>query len=313
MAIIGKNTAALEAKFGARGAQAADIAWNLVAGETANAMVKKLTPDKAKAAIEFGVSSLQGQAVHFLASSDKGKCIANYLASVQIAANAAMHNLLKYIHDTKHFSEALVYYNYFSEPLQTIYEAVLSQQVDDMLSEVAAVLARDAKVKSGEFIVDGDGSEADGIVKVHAYGRTLFAHIKVITNNKTFLTTYRFEKWVTPDMEPMVVKMEPKDFDPAQFINHMPDPQREPGERIVLVDGWGGDRVMLIGVEDQGIFWKNYGVLTFKRWAEDSRDDKVLRSRGAMQIGGLERVDLKDIKDVKAPSTTIQDLMAPVS
>jgi hypothetical protein len=57
---------------------------------------------------------------------------------------------------------------------------------------------------------------------------------------------------------------------------------------------------MLISIEDQGIFWKDYGVRTFKQWAETEEDEKAFRSRAQLQIGGLDKVDIKSIKAVPA-------------
>ncbi len=232
----------------------------------------------------------------FVASSNKGACVANYLDAMLKSANDAMHNLTNFIRTTATYSEALAYYNYFSRPLQAIYEATLSQQSDDMLSEIADALAAGGGPSS---LLIG---EQHKIVRLQAYGRPRFAHIKVTSDIKTAITAYYFEKWVTPDMEAMAAKLATEDFDPADFSNRMPDPQREPGEQIVLVDGWGRERAMLIDVEDDGIFWKEYGALKFKQWPETDEEEKVFRARGDMQIGGLEKVELKNIKEVKAPA-----------
>jgi len=300
MEALANNAGKLEAKFGAKGAQAANKTFDFVAGDAVTALAKKFDAAKAKSALDAGVGALKGKAIKFAASSDKGTCVANYLDAMLKSANDAMHNLTDVIQTTKSYSEALAFYNYFSKPLQAIYEAVVGQQADDMLTEVADVLAKNAATGLSSMV--GSIGKEDDIVKVEAYGRTLFAHIKKYMKPDAISYSYDFVKWVTPDMEPMAMKLAKEELSPNEFEDHLPDPQREPGERVVLVDGWGRERVVLIEVEDQGILnWKKYGVRVFKRWAESDEDDKALRSRGAMQIGGLEKLAVSDIKDVKAP------------
>ena len=299
MAAIVNNAEALEAKFGAKGAQAANKAFDLVASDAVSNMAKKFDAAKATSALNAGVDLLKGQAVKFAASSDRTECVTNYLDAMLKLANDAMHNLTDYIQTTQSYSEALAFYNYFSKPLQGIYEAVLGQQADDMLSEVADVMAKNAK--SGISAAMSIGKE-DDIVKVQAYGRMRFAHIRRFMKPDSITDSYDFVKWVTPDMEPMAVKLATEELDSSSFENHLPDPQREPGERIVLVDGWGRERLMLVDIDDEGIYWKDYGVLTFKKWPQNEEEEKAFRSRGAMQNGGIDRVDLKTIKSVKAPT-----------
>ena len=52
---------------------------------------------------------------------------------------------------------------------------------------------------------------------------------------------------------------------------------------------------MLIDTEDTGWFTRTrkYGVRVFKRWADD---EKAPRSRGALQIGGIDKVAIGTIK-----------------
>jgi hypothetical protein len=299
MEALVNNAGRLEAKFGKLGAGAANKTFDFVASDAVGRLAAVFDPGKAKAALGLGISSLQGKTVSFLAGPDPGTCVANYLDAIGKAANDAMHNLTDLILKTQCYSEALAYYNFFSKPLQGIYEAVLGQQAQDMLTEVADVIATNAET-GVTGAVDKVLSQ-DEVGKFNAYGRPLFAHLKRYAKPDDTADYYEFLKWVTPDMEPLAAKVA-KDIDTAYITNRIPPPDREPGERVILVDGWGKERVMLIEVEDQGIFWKEYGVPTFKRWAEPGEDDKALRSRAAMQHGGLEKLDLAQVKKVQAPT-----------
>jgi hypothetical protein len=300
---IVNNAGALEAKFGAKGAQVANKSFDVIASEAITKMANKFDSSKAASALNAGVDLLKGQMVKFAASSDAAKCVGNFLDAVLKQANDSMHNLTDYIQTTSSYSEAIAYYNYFSKPLQGIYEAVLAQQADDMLKEVADVIADRAKTGLSSILPK---ERTDEIVKIQAYGRTLFAHVthEAKTMGQKGVSPkdpYYFVKWVTPDMEPMAEKLMTKEISPKDIEGHIPDPQREPGERVVLVDGWGRERLLLIQIEDQGIYWKDYGVRTFKKWAEGDEEAKAFRSRGALQIGGIEKIDLSTVKGLKEP------------
>jgi hypothetical protein len=302
METLANNAGAIEARFAAKGAAAVNKTFDFVAGDAVTKLAAKFDAAKAKGALDAGVGALRGKAIQFAASSDKGTCVANYLDAMLKSANDAMHNLTDVILTTKSYSEALAFYTFFSKPLQAIYEAVLGQQADDMLSEVAGALAETAGGTASKVAgVLGVGKTQE-IVKINAYGRLLFCHIETYAKADAISDTYDFVKWVTPDMEPMAEKLAKRTIQTSDISNHIPDPQREPGERVVLVDGWGKERVVLIGIEDQGIYWKDYGVRTFKRWAESAEDDKALRSRAAMQIGGLDKVEVGSIQGIKPPA-----------
>jgi len=296
---IANNAGKLEAQFGAKGAQAANKAFDVVAGEAVTNMVKKFDKDKAKAALEAGIGALKDKTIKFAASSDRGQCVANYLDAMLKAANDSMHNLTNVIQTAKSYSAAIAFYNLFSKPLQGIYEAVLTQEADDMLSEIADALARLSK--SGDpTAADGCIGKRDIVAKVEWKGRKLFAHAQRYDKPDSIDSSYDFVKWVTPDMEVMAASMAKMEVSVNEFENHVPDPEREPGERIVRVNDGSRDRLMLISIEDQGIFWKDYGVRTFKQWAETEEDEKAFRSRAQLQIGGLDKVDIKSIKAVPA-------------
>ena len=72
---------------------------------------------------------------------------------------------------------------------------------------------------------------------------------------------------------------------------HIPDPLLEPGERVVRVPDGGKDRLMLITVEDKhGWFSTDYGVCTFKQWAETIDEERAFASRAALQNGGANKM-----------------------
>jgi hypothetical protein len=296
---ITSNAGYLQAKFGAKGAKLANKAIQAVASEALIRMAEKFTAKKAEAALNAGVALMKGKTVTFAASTDKFVTTANYLDAMLKAANDSMHNLLDRIRATRTYDEALAYYTLFSKPLQAVYEAMLLQQADDMLTEVAGALTNPPKTDRNIF--DPRSDTGDAIYRVKAYGRTLFAHIVVFVTPDQLSDSYKFIKWVTPDMEPLAAKVCRGELSPNEIGGHLPDPQREPGERIVMVEGFGRNRLLLIGIEDQGLFWKDYGVRMFKRWPADEEEEKAFASRGSIQIGGIDKVDLKSIKNVKPP------------
>ena len=116
--------------------------------------------------------------------------------------------------------------------------------------------------------------------------------------------SYEFVKWVTPDMEPMAVKLAKEVAAPNAFENHLPDPLREPGEREVLVDGWGRERVMLIQVEIRASSGRITASASSRNGRIATRTTRPCVPAGAMQIGGgLEKLPVSSIKDVKPPAS----------
>ena len=299
---IADNATSLESKFGARGAEIANKSFDLITDKALSSLAEKFDAGKAKKALEAGVDKLKDKSIKFAASSDKGKCIEAYLDAVGQSANNSMHNLTDVMLTTKTYSEALAYYKLFHTPMQSIYETLLAQQVDDMLSEIKEPLAQHGEEATISATEGGTTTGLDEIVKVDLYGRKRLAHVSRLTTFGPFLNgkpSYGFQKWVTPDMEETAAKLVNEEVSADVFKGqHVPDPQCEPGERVVSVKVKGAERLMLIGIEDEGIFWREYGVRQFKQWAEGEEDERLFRSRGALQIGGIDEVPLASIKDV---------------
>ncbi len=301
---IANNATSLESKFGSRGAQIANKSFDLITDKALSSLAEKFDAGKAKKALEAGVDKLKDKSIKFAASSDKGKCIEAYLDAVGQSANNSMHNLTDVILTTKTYSEALAYYKLFHTPMQAIYETLLAQQVEDMLSEIKEPLAQHGEETTISATEGGTTTGLDEIVKVDFYGRKRLAHVSRTTTVGLFLSgkpSYGFQKWVTPDMEETAAKLVKEEVSADVFKGqHVPDPQCEPGERVVSVKVKGAERLMLIGIEDEGIFWREYGVRRFKQWAEGEEDERLFRSRGSLQIGGINEVPLASIKDVPA-------------
>ena len=305
--IVSNNAGALQSKFGARGGRVANRAFDTLMNDSVVKLADHFDAEKAKKALERGVDTLKDKSVKFAASSDKGKCVESYLDAVGKSADDSIPNLVKVILTTTSLSAAVAFYNLFEKPMHAIYEAVLSQQVDDMLSEIAEPLAQHGQAQSIGATEATATTALDEIVTILWKGRRQLAHVTRIEITGAFLSgkpDYGFRKWITPDMEASAVKMVKENLTPDNFPKdeHIPDPQLEPGERVISVEIKGADRLMLIQVEDKyGFFSRNYGVRTFKQWAENGEDERALRARGSMQIGGIDAVKLSDIKDV--PST----------
>lgn len=299
--VIVNNAAALEKRFGAA---ATNKAFDIVAGEAVSTLAAKFDPALAKKALQMGVDKLKGTAIKFAASSDKGKAVGSFLDAMQKSANDAMHNLTDVILTTKRFSEAVAYYNLFSMPLQSSFEATLTQQVEDMLSQINDVIAQHGQ----ETTISTDGmsstSGLDEIALIDFRGRKLLAHVVRIVITAPLVSAeprYAFRKWVTPDMQKAALALVKENLTLDAFKGQtVPEPTREPGERVVMVDWHGKERIMLIGIADiHHIFSADeHGICTFKRWADGEDDERALRSRGAMQLGGIDKMRLHQIQKV---------------
>lgn len=297
---LADHAGALEAKFGSK---AVGKTFDFVTGDAVTKLAEKFDAAKAKGILDKGMETLKGKTVKFAASSDDAVCTTNYLDALEKSANDAMHNLTDFIGTTTSYSEAIAFYNLFSQPLQASYEAVLSVQVDDMLRELKDVLATKGKPETIAASEYGSTEGTEEIAEVAWKGRPMLAHVRRIetvfiggANNDLV-----FVKWVTPDMQMQAARMVKEKTSGDAFKNqHVPEPNREPGERVIAVDYHGAEKLMLINIEDTGWFtWtRQYGVREFKRWADDEEDEKALRSRGAMQIGGIDKVAIGTIKGV---------------
>src|SRR5262249_196367 len=129
------------------GAKAADKAFNFVAKDQVGKLAEKFDAGKAKAALEWGKDKLKDKAIKFAASSDQPKAVQSFLDALLKSANDSIHTLPHYIQTTQDLSEAIGYYNLFSMPLQSTYVATLTQQVDDMLSELNDAMAQHGEPK----------------------------------------------------------------------------------------------------------------------------------------------------------------------
>ena len=303
---IADSAPAIEKKFGAAGTKAADKAFNFVASEKVAQLAEKFDAAKAKSVLEKGQDKLKDVAIKFMASSDKGKAVDSYLSAVQKSANSSMHNLTDLIGTTTSLSEAVAFYNLFSNRnLQGVYEATLTQQVDDMLSQLNDALAQHGTDQVLPTMSESSTAMAlDEIVSIAFRGRKPLAHVTKLTNITTFktFTSYVFRKWVTPDMQATAQRMVKENLTMEDFKHsHIPDPVFEPGERIVWVKDGNKDRLMLISIEDVSHVFvaDEYGVCTFKQWAESEEDVLAFTSRGAMQNGGANHLARGLIKGIK--------------
>lgn len=299
---IVNNAGTLETKFGAGGAAVANKMSGALASKAVDKLVEKFSPEKAKKALEAGVDKLKDKAVKFAANSDEGKCVNSFLDALMKSANDAMHNLTDLIGTMPSYSEAVAYYNMFSQPLQASYEAAINQQVEHMLRQMKDVLAHNGEpqtISTNEF--GGVATAADEVVRIDMKGRKMLAHVVRLDNTYMNKPMYSFRAWITPDMQASAVKLVKEEVSVEQLQGgvHVPEPEREPGERVVLVSSGGKDRLMLIDVEDKnGFFSSDYGVQTFKQWAESEEDERVFRTLGASQIGKINKVDVKTIRNV---------------
>lgn len=298
--VIMNNAATLQKKFGAK---ATNKAFDIVAGEAVSGLEARFDPGMAKKALEMGVDKLKGVTIKFAASSDEGQAVESFLDAIEKSADDAMHNLTDVIMTTKRFSEAVAYYNLFSKPLQASYQAVLTQQVENMLSEVNEAMAQGGKptvIAASEY---GTTTGLDEIVVVAFKGRRMLAHVVELRVMGAFLSgkpSYAFRKWITPDMQQAAAAMSRKALTIGDFQGqHVPDPTLEQGERVVQVEVGGKPRLALIRVEDKhGFFSTDYGVRTFVEWAKDEETVRAFHSRGALQNGGIDRVELRLIRGV---------------
>jgi hypothetical protein len=113
-----------------------------------------------------------------------------------------------------------------------------------------------------------------------------------------------FQQWITPDMEKMAEQMNPPEINPKDIEGHLPAPEKEENpQRVVRMEAWNKLRLAIVSVEDEGIIFKDRGVMTFKNWVDLDNKDEVSKweARGAAQAGGLNLVSPKDVKGLKEP------------
>ena len=256
------------------------------------AVEKAFNAETAKGLLEKGADALKEKTVKFCVDSDEMATVGSYLWSLSEAASKAAHNFIDSVSQVTDISAAIAYFSLYRDSLLDVYLATIDQQVTDMLAQIAPVAAQHGNPNrtTGKYVSTASYQE---IVLLAWGGQKRLAEVE----RKEFTglageTRYTFNRWVTPDMQAQAAKMSKGEVSLDVFKGQqIPEPTRETGERVVMINANGRARLAIVTVEGGGILpWSlSQGALTFKQWVEDD-EKRAVEARGQMQNGGIDTV-----------------------
>jgi hypothetical protein len=207
-----------------------------------------------------------------------------FLDACAFAADQNSKGLMGQVFITTDFSALLAIYNTFSAASLEVYTADLDGRAHHFMSELSQT---PGKIES--------------IVEIDAYGRNRLAKVRYNTTS----ANYFFIAWVTPDMEPIARQLEPnpRRMPTTMIVNHLPVPMEETGERIVIINAWGKDRMAVVMVAEGKTGAGRADEVTqyqFVKWF-GPLEEVIGRTKGAQQIGGLNTLRADQVKKLQAP------------
>lgn len=294
-AAVETNVAGLAQRAGVTDAQTRE-AWvqqarDRLALDWISAKMETFDAAKAQAGMESVSGTVKEKAVALAAETDEKKLGVAFCDQLQLAQNQAMNTLIPTIKGLKSVEALSGIVNAFANATVAAYKAVLLAEIQHFKEQISKPFASRAAEKQG-----GSGT-GNVIVKMNAYGRMRFAHVRYLPSS----ANYVFHSWVTPDMEASAAKLCVGEIDPKTIDGHLPAPELQPNPaRVVQMDAWGRLRLAIVSVADEGLFFKDYGVMNFVRWVAADEVAQA-QAKGNNQVGGLNTVSPGSVKGLRPP------------
>ncbi|RIK46968.1 MAG: hypothetical protein DCC58_01360 [Chloroflexi bacterium] len=271
----------------ANGIDATHAMWATAqAGHDLDGLIEKVTAEKIAKQVEGLGDKAKGAASKVSLNGGPFDQAMAFLDACAYAADQNSKALMQHVFVTTDFGELLGIYSTFSNASLEVYTADLDGRAHNFMTQLSQ-----------------NAGKVESIVVIDAYGRDRLAKVRYNTTS----ANYFFIAWITPDMEPIARQLEPNParLSPRLIVNHLPAPMLETGERIVMMDAWGRDRYALVHVTEGVTGAGRADQATqyhFIKWYAPN-EEVLARTKGAQQIGGVNRLRPDQVKNLRAPES----------
>jgi hypothetical protein len=248
-----------------------------IASETAHKLAAKLTGDKVDGLID-GAAKKVGELVKGIKGSSPHRMAISYVFAMQEASHHSALQLRTSVVASTDGSALLGVHARYAGATPAVFRAEIDAKATHFVEQVGRTQA---------------GGHGVGIM--NAYGKDRLFTYDAISDDLVSGISYRFESWVTPDMQPMIFALNPNPqrFEPSKLRGRIPEPTLEApngragGETIVRMDAYGGSRLAAVHADVS-----TFGTTSYKflRWIPQ-REEAEATAKGQQQLAGIPQFD----------------------
>jgi hypothetical protein len=251
-------------------------------------LAEKFSAEKATEAVKKAGEAASGEGSKLILSGSHPYDMAvSFLEAMRETASLSVGKLQVRKSLLNDLSQVLGVYKAFTGATVNYFRPALTDRAHNFIRQISGML---------------DVTKSETVVWINAYGARRLANVQYAQKD-----TYFFGSWITPDMVPLALKLQPnpKEVSTDQIKSHIPDPLTEiPAnhDRLVRINFWGRPRLAIVKGESSWNPLKdsNRTTMTFVRWvAPDEENAQLARESG--QIGGIPNIDPATVEGLKKP------------